>query len=36
MSEDFPKIFEEELSISSAVEISDWVKNAIDKAYADS
>lgn len=34
MSEDFPKIFEEELSVISEVDISDWVKNAIDRAQA--
>jgi len=32
MSEEFPKIFEEALSESSEVEISDWVKGAIEKA----
>lgn len=32
MSEEFPKIFEEELSERSEIEISDWVKDAIEKA----
>lgn len=32
MSEEFPKLFETELSKDSAVEISVWVKEALDKA----